>query len=117
MFLMLAIVAAFASWVWRLLASHPITGCGPPPVKALGPPVTGADNRRISGGRPPDKRRRAGGLHPQQLDLEDQDCVGRDDAAGAARAIAELGGDDQRALAAHLHARHTLVPAFDHLAA
>ena len=36
----------------------------------------------------------------QQLDLEQQRGVGRDHAAGAARAVAEFGRDDQAALAA-----------------
>src|SRR5262245_39394443 len=53
--------------------------------------------------------------HPQQLDLEDQVGVRRDDAAGAAGAVAELGGDGELALASHLHTRHALVPALDDL--
>src|ERR1700728_2145030 len=40
----------------------------------------------------------------------------RDDAAGAARAIAQLGRNDQGALAADLHGGDAFVPAADHLA-
>src|ERR1051325_11246501 len=58
---------------------------------------------------------RGGSIHLQQFDIEHQRGVGRDDAAGAAGAIAELGRDDQGALAADLHAGHALVPALDHL--
>src|SRR5262249_32925161 len=50
---------------------------------------------------------------PEQLDLEDQRRVGRDDAAGAARPVAELGRNDQRAPAADLHGGDALVPALD----
>src|SRR5687767_3100048 len=50
----------------------------------------------------------------QQLDLEDQCCIGRYDAARAARAVAERGRNGQLALAADLHALHALVPALDH---
>src|ERR1700733_8050370 len=59
---------------------------------------------------------KSSGLHPQQLDIEDQRRVGRDDAAGAARAVAELGRDDQRAFAADFHPGDALVPPFDDLA-
>ena len=55
--------------------------------------------------------------HREQLDLEDQRGLGRDDAGVAAHAVAELGWDGQLALAAHLHAGHALVPALDDLAA
>src|SRR5580704_7807067 len=54
-------------------------------------------------------------LHLEQFDVEDQRGVGRDDAAGAARPVAELGRDDQGALAADLHAGDALVPAGDDL--
>src|SRR5580704_15771028 len=54
-------------------------------------------------------------LHIEQFDVEDQRGVGRDDAAGAARPVAELGRDDQGALAADLHAGDALVPAGDDL--
>src|SRR5688572_14468502 len=56
-------------------------------------------------------------LHIEQLDLENQRCVRRNHPAGAPRAIAELGRDDEHALAADLHAGHALVPALDHPAA
>src|SRR5436305_124738 len=55
-------------------------------------------------------------LHPQQLHLEDQRRVGRDHAAGAAAAVAEVGGDDEPALAADLHADQPLVPPLDGVA-
>src|SRR5215469_13715129 len=54
-------------------------------------------------------------LHVKQFDVEDQRGVWRDDAAGAAGAIAELRRDDQSALAADFHGRHTFIPAGDHL--
>src|SRR3954469_11510692 len=56
-------------------------------------------------------------LQLQKLDLEQQGRVRRDNAAGAARAVAQLGRDQQRPLAAHLHAGHAFVPTLDHLAA
>src|SRR5579871_6635297 len=52
----------------------------------------------------------------QQFDVEQQRRVRRNDAAGAARAIAERRRDDQRALAANLHGGDALVPAADHVA-
>src|SRR3954468_3171042 len=51
----------------------------------------------------------------EQLDFEEQRGIRRDDAAGAARAVAELGRDRQLALAADLHAGHAFVPAADHV--
>src|SRR5215475_9302437 len=62
----------------------------------------------------PTRPRTATSLHPQQFHLEHERRIRRDDAAGAARAVAELGRDDQRALAADLHAGDALVPAGDH---
>src|SRR4030095_13794093 len=53
---------------------------------------------------------------PEQLDLEDQRGAGWDDAARAALAVAEIGRDDQLALAADLHRAHALVPTLDHVA-
>src|SRR5260370_25603120 len=50
---------------------------------------------------------------PEQLDLEDQRGAGRDDAARAAVAVPQVRGDDQLALAAHLHGDDALVPALD----
>ena len=41
-------------------------------------------------------------LHRKQFDLEDQRGVGGDGAAGAAGAVAELGQNDEGALAADL---------------
>src|SRR3954469_25744680 len=42
---------------------------------------------------------RGGSIHLQELDIEHQRGVGRDDAPGAAGAIAKIGRDDQGALA------------------
>ena len=54
-------------------------------------------------------------LHVEQFDIEHQRGVRRYDAAGAARAIAELGRDDESALAANLHGGDALIPAGDDL--
>ena len=53
-------------------------------------------------------------LHRQQFDVEHQRGIRRNDAAGAARAIAEFRWNDQRALAADFHRADALVPAGDH---
>src|SRR5581483_4122175 len=53
---------------------------------------------------------------PERLHVEDERGVRRDDTAGAALAVAELGRDDQAAFAADLHRRDALVPALDHAA-
>src|SRR5690606_15181518 len=50
------------------------------------------------------------------LDLEEQRRVGRDDAAIAAGAIGQIGRDQQRALAAHLHVGDAFITALDDLA-
>src|SRR5262245_34814650 len=52
----------------------------------------------------------------QEFHFEEQRRIGRDHAAGAARAVAELGRDGELALAADLHACDALVPALDHVA-
>src|SRR5262245_59064439 len=52
----------------------------------------------------------------EQLDLEDQRGVRRDDAGSAAFAVGEVGGDGQLAFAADLHGEDTFIPTFDHLA-
>ena len=52
----------------------------------------------------------------EELDIEEQGGVGRDDAAGAARAVTEFGGNTQLAFAADLHSRDALFPALDHMA-
>src|SRR5512139_820339 len=53
-------------------------------------------------------------IDSQQFHVEHQRRVRWNHAAGTARAVAQLGRNDQRALTAHLHALHTLVPALDH---
>src|ERR1700730_10449650 len=55
-------------------------------------------------------------LHVEQFDVEHQRRVRRNDAAGAAGAVAERGWNDQGALAADLHGGDAFVPAGDHLA-
>src|SRR3978361_2178791 len=55
-------------------------------------------------------------LRAEPLDVEDQRGARRDVVAGAARAIAQIRRDDQRALAADMHGGDALVPALDHLA-
>ena len=50
---------------------------------------------------------------PEQLDLKHERCVGRNHAAGATCAVAEVGWNRQLALAADAHADHALVPASD----
>src|SRR5437868_2614666 len=52
-------------------------------------------------------------LDAQQLDLENEIGVGRNDVAGAAGAVTELRRDGQLALTPDLHAGHALVPALD----
>src|SRR5258706_5577037 len=54
-------------------------------------------------------------LHVEELHLEDQGRVRRDDVARAARAVAELRRDGELPLAADLHALDALVPALDHV--
>src|SRR5260221_8840894 len=56
-------------------------------------------------------------FHVDQLDVENERRVGRNHSAGAALAVAHVGRNDQRALAANLHSRDTHVPALDHAAA
>src|SRR6202035_5407839 len=73
-----------------------------------------AKKRLLAGLR--EKARNIAALYDvEQLDVEDQRGVWRNDAAGAAGAIAELGRNDQRALAADLHGRDAFVPAGDDL--
>src|SRR3954468_16057635 len=52
-------------------------------------------------------------LDAEQLDIEDQRGVRRNEAAGAAVAIAEFCRNDQGALAADLHGGDALIPARD----
>ena len=54
-------------------------------------------------------------LHVKQFDVEDQRGVRRDDAAGAAGAVAEFGRNDEGAFAADLHGGDPFVPTADHL--
>src|SRR4029077_8383298 len=76
---------------------------------------------RSTASRPTSRKTSADGVErarsPQleELDLEQQRGVGRDDAPRAARAVAEARRDEQGALAADLHARHPFVPALDDL--
>src|SRR5258708_21187265 len=51
----------------------------------------------------------------EQLDFENQGGVRRDHAAGAPRAVAEIRRGGELALAPHLHPRHALLPALDHV--
>src|SRR5262245_16004303 len=51
----------------------------------------------------------------EQFDLEDQRRVRRDHPADPARAVAEIGRDDEGALAADLHRGNAFVPARDDL--
>src|SRR5687767_2698953 len=51
--------------------------------------------------------------NPQQLHLEDQGRPARNDPAGPAVTVTQVRGDDQLALAAHLHGDDALVPALD----
>src|SRR4030067_1337612 len=51
----------------------------------------------------------------QQLHIKHQRRIRRNHPARAACAVAEICGDDQRALPADLHAFHALIPALDHL--
>src|ERR1700722_9233872 len=53
---------------------------------------------------------------PEQLDVEQQRRVRRDDTAGAARTVAESRRNDQRTLAADLHGGDAFVPALNHVA-
>src|ERR1700675_1031201 len=55
-------------------------------------------------------------LHVKQFDVEHQRRIRRNDAAGAAGAVAERRRDDQGALAAALHGGDAFLPAGDHLA-
>src|SRR5258706_4917977 len=52
----------------------------------------------------------------KEFHVEQQRRVRRDRAAGAAGAVSELRRDDERPLAADLHAREALIPALNHLA-
>src|SRR4029453_7378252 len=54
-------------------------------------------------------------LHGQQFDIEHQRRIRRNDAAGAACAIAEFRRNDQRALAPALHRAAPLTPPADNL--
>src|SRR5262245_64087141 len=79
---------------------------------SLKKPTTGS--RTLSSPSSNESGRRSGRLHGEELDLEDERGAGRDDAAGAALAVAQVRGNDQLALAAHLHGAHAFVPALDH---
>src|SRR5271155_3617812 len=55
-------------------------------------------------------------LHAEQIDFEYQRGARRDVGAGAARAVAQVRRNDQRALAADMHGGDAFVPALDDLA-
>src|SRR5450759_3153795 len=55
-------------------------------------------------------------FHADEFHVEEQRRVRRDDGARATRAVAELGGNDERARAADLHAGDALIPAANHRA-
>src|SRR6185503_3896212 len=61
-------------------------------------------------------RAQARSVDAEQLDFEDQRRVGRNHAARAARAVAELGGDGQAAIATDLHPLDAFVPTLDDFA-
>src|SRR6266851_1632314 len=93
-----------------------------PPHPSLSPRRGGGGEKKknAGGGYDPDQlsvvvARPRSLLHAEQLDIEHQRGVRWDHPAGAARAIAEFGRDDQGALAADLHAGDALVPALDDL--
>src|SRR5579872_6699251 len=64
--------------------------------------------------RVPGENARSSALHIEQFDVEDQRRIRRDDAACAARAVAEFRRNNQGALAANLHRGDALIPAGDH---
>jgi hypothetical protein len=64
----------------------------------------------------PSRQQRAPLLHAEQIDVEYQRGARRDDATGAARAIAQVRRNDQRALAADMRGGDAFVPALDDLA-
>jgi len=55
-------------------------------------------------------------LDPDELSLEDERRVGRDDTAHGAVSVGKVGGDGELALLADLHAEEALIPALDDLA-
>src|SRR5580693_1965045 len=63
-----------------------------------------------------DRGRRGRSADAQQLDLEHQVGVGRDQPARALLAVAQRRRNEELALAAHAHAGESLVPALDHRA-
>ncbi len=73
-------------------------------------------NVRHGGRRParPPARGQSSATDAEQFHVELQRGVRGDHAARAARAVAQGRGDDERALAADLHALHAFVPALDH---
>src|SRR5262249_24496914 len=55
-------------------------------------------------------------FHVEEFDLKDERGVGRDDAARALSAVAEMRRDGEFADAADLHRRDALIPALDNAA-
>jgi hypothetical protein len=84
-----------------------------PTVLAVAISIKRSLARRSSLTRPAGEREL---LNAEQIDLEDQRGARRDDAAGAARAIAQVRRNDQRALTADMHGGEAFVPARDDLA-
>src|ERR1700678_561253 len=84
-----------------------------PTVLAVAISIKRSLARRSSLTRPAGEREL---LNAEQIDLEDQRGARRDDAAGAARAIAQVRRNDQRALTADMHGGDAFVPALDDLA-
>src|SRR4051812_3379453 len=52
----------------------------------------------------------------EELHIENERCIRRNDSAGTARAVPQLGRNHELPPSAHLHARNSLVPALDDLA-
>src|SRR5262249_43561546 len=72
------------------------------------PSCTRRERARAEGGR-------RVSFHFHQLHFEFEAGVRRDVRRMSARAVAEIGRDDEAAFAADLHADDALIPAFDHL--
>src|SRR5262245_2048644 len=104
--------------MWRLFArtneSLTTTSEGAPVFLPSRPLRGRGENgiRRAEMRQPSDPR----SIHLQQLDLEDQRRVRRDDVPRPALAVPEARRDDQLSLPAHFHPLQALLPTLDHLA-